>query len=132
MYQRTYESLRATGSDLGKLYGLPIVHKQEVPLRSILSAMNTHNYKLAKFLVPLLQLLCTSGLIVSDSFEFANFIRQQHYNSITRLASVDVENLFTNVPVRETINIILDRCFVSSSATYTKVSRVNRFKNCLN
>ena len=60
--------------------------------------MNTHNYKLAKFLVPLLQPLCTSDLIVSDAFEFANFIRQQHYNSITRLASVDVESLFTNVP----------------------------------
>ena len=116
--QRTYESLRATGSDLGKLYGLPKVHKQEVPLRPILSAMNTHNYKLAKFLVPLLQPLCTSDLIVSNVFEFANFIRQQHYNSITRLASVDVESLFTNVPVHETINIILDRCFISPSATY--------------
>ena len=41
--QRTYESLRAIGLDPGKLYGLPKVHKQEVPLRPILSVMNTHN-----------------------------------------------------------------------------------------
>ena len=87
-------SLVHCGTELwtGKLLDLVLfsLTQKEVPLKPILSAMNTRNYKLAKFLVPLLQPLCTSDLIVSDAFEFANFIRQQHYNSTTRLASMDI------------------------------------------
>ncbi len=50
----TYNYLFASGSTPGILYGLPKVHKEGCPIRPILSAINTFNYNLAKFFVPLL------------------------------------------------------------------------------
>ena len=51
-----YHDLFPTGSTPGILYGLPIiyfifymVHKTNCPVRPILSAIGTYNYKLAKF-----------------------------------------------------------------------------------
>ena len=48
----TYEFLYPSGTNLGILYGLPKVHKANWPIRPILSAVNTPNYLLAKYLVP--------------------------------------------------------------------------------
>jgi len=62
----SYDSIRATGSLPGKLYGLPKIHKANVPLRPILSALTCHNYKLSKFLVPLLSPLTLSDFNISD------------------------------------------------------------------
>ena len=51
----TYIDLYCSGSSYGILYGLPKVHKEGIPLRPILASYNTPSYKLAKYLVPLLQ-----------------------------------------------------------------------------
>ena len=48
-----YTWLFAAGSTPGVLYGLPKVHKEGCPIRPILSALNTFNYNLANFLVPI-------------------------------------------------------------------------------
>ena len=42
------------------LYGLPKIHKNGIPLRPILSAIKSHSYSLAKFLVSLLCPLATN------------------------------------------------------------------------
>ena len=39
------------------------------------------------------------------------------------MASYEVSNLFTNVPLIETINIILDELFTSPSATFLGLTR---------
>ncbi len=49
-----YNFFFASGSLTGILYGLPKVHKINVPIRQILSAINTFNYNLAKSFVPIL------------------------------------------------------------------------------
>ena len=50
--QTEYDQMYSSGSSPGVLYGLPKVHKPNVPLRPILSACNTPIFNLAKFLVP--------------------------------------------------------------------------------
>jgi hypothetical protein len=45
---------RSTGSNPGRLYGLPKVHKQNVPLRPVLSSIGTFNYGLGKALTQML------------------------------------------------------------------------------
>ncbi len=56
----TYNFLFASGSTPGILYGSPKIHKAGCPIRPILSAINTFNYNLAKFFVPLLSSLTTN------------------------------------------------------------------------
>ena len=91
-------------SNLGILYGLCKVHKTVVdvcpPLRPILSALGTPTYKLAKYLVPKLASITANEFSVKDSFCFAEEIVNQNSNFI--MGSLDVDSLFTNVPLEKT------------------------------
>ena len=111
--QTLYDKLRPTGSRLGALYGLCKVHKKSTdgspPFRPILSAIGTPTYKLAKFLVPKLSPLTSNEYTVSSSFSFAEEIREQDSNLF--MASLDVDSLFTNIPLEETIDICVDGLF---------------------
>ena len=66
-------------------------------LRPILSAINTATYGWAKFFVPLLKCFTMNEYTLKDSFEFAKDIINQNLNCF--MASLDVETLFTNVPL---------------------------------
>ena len=70
--------------------------------RPILSAINTRGYNLAKFLIPILEPLTQNEFTVKDSFSFVKEISK--YDSSLFMASLDVESLFTNTPLKETIN----------------------------
>ena len=67
-----YRDLSPTGSRPGILYGLPKIHKPNIPLRPILSSIRSPSYNIAKFLVFLLRLFSVSRFSVNDSFAFVN------------------------------------------------------------
>lgn len=119
--ENTYQDLFVTGSSFGILYGLPKVHKPDVPLRPILASYRTPNYKLAKFLVPLLESLTSNKYTVTNSEHFKQRILPQ--DSDLFMASFDVESLFTNIPVRDPIDIILDKLFPTPDSSYHNFSR---------
>ena len=102
-----YKKIKAVGSRPGILYGLCKVHKtiNEVcpSFRPILSAIGTPSYKLAKFLVPKLSSVTFNEFTVKDSFAFAEEI--VHQDSKLFMGSLDVDSIFTNIPLEETINI---------------------------
>ena len=50
---------------------------------------------------------------IGSSFEFLRLLKETRKSGI--IASIDVESLFTNVPVDETIDIILDRVYRDST-----------------
>ena len=47
--EEIYKELFSSGSAPGILYGLPKIHKDGHPIRPILAAYNSHNYRLGKF-----------------------------------------------------------------------------------
>ena len=67
------------------------------------------SYNLAKFLVPILEPLTTNQYVCKDSFSFAADVRQQ--NPDLYMASFDVDSLFTNIPLDETIDICVKKLF---------------------
>ena len=73
--------------------------------RPILSAISSPTYDLAKFLVPILKPLTENEYTVHDSFSFASEVSK--FNAINLMASLDVESLFTNIPLEETIDNII-------------------------
>ena len=91
----------------GIMYGNCKVHKEQVdgwpPFRSILSALQTPTYNLAKFLVPILNPLTKNEYTVKDSFQFAEEILEQ--DPTLSMGSLDIDSLFTNIPLDETIDI---------------------------
>ena len=109
-----YQSLHSTGSTVGTLYGLPKVHKgAHVPLRPIMAAYNLPNAKLAKFLANLLTPIMSNEFTISNSFEFCKGLKNLNPHSF--MVSYDIESLFTNIPVFETINVILNKLFTNNS-----------------
>ena len=91
-----------------------------LPLWAILSAIKTPSYDIAKHLVPLLEPITTNKFTIKNSFEFAKeFIEK---NSGLFKVSLDVESLFTNIPLEETINNSYDTLFPNEA----KMNNFNR------
>ena len=124
--ETVYKSLKPRGSKFGILYGLCKVHKHLIdncpPFRPIMSAIKTPTYNLAKFLVPLLEPITTNMYTVKNSFEFAKEIADQDPGLF--MASLDVESLFTNIPLEETISVCCDSLF-SNDAKLNNINRID-------
>ena len=104
--------VKPVGTRPGIMYGNCKVHKQVdgcLPFRPILSALQTPTYNLAKFLVPILNLLTPNEYTVKDSFQFAEEICEQ--DPTLTMGSLDVDSLFTNIPLDETIDIYVNQLF---------------------
>ena len=114
--EEMYKRLFVSGSTPGILYGLPKIHKALAPLRPIFSACSTPAYGLAKFLVPVLAPLTKNEYTVMNSYEFVGEVSKMNVDSNDMfMASFDVESLFTNIPLQETVDICMNSLFSSAS-----------------
>ena len=128
----TYKSIKPVGSRPGILYGLGKTHEETrngiPPFRLILSAIGTPTYNLAKFLLKFLTPSTANEFTVIDSFHFAEEISQQDSN--LHMASLEVDSLFTNIPLEETIDICVDNLY-SDNENPPNIPKHN-FRNLLN
>lgn len=107
-----YRFARPVGSQPGKAYGLPKIHKVGVPVRPIISTCNTYNYKLSKLLAKKLKHLRTNDTIVNDTFKFVNELNNKIIkDEKIKMISFDVISLFTKIPLEQTTELILDRMY---------------------
>ena len=97
----------------GYVYGNVKTHKAGNPLRPIISQIPTPTYRLAKNLNTLLTPYIPSKYRVQSSSDFLRIVRSSTPEGT--IASLDVESLFTNVPVEETIGMICDRVYRDNS-----------------
>ncbi|XP_064088423.1 uncharacterized protein LOC135202898 [Macrobrachium nipponense] len=93
----------------GYIYGTVKIHKPGNPLCPIISQIPTPTYKIAKRLNELLMPYIPDRYCLQSSTNFLRDLRDSPSTGI--IASLDVEGLFTNVPVDETIEHILDRVY---------------------
>ena len=73
--QALFDKLKPVGSSLGKLCGLPKIHKKDAPLRPIISSINTYNYNLAKYNVELYTPFVPSSYTIRDCFSFVSKLK---------------------------------------------------------
>ena len=128
--ESAYNTIYTSGSKPGFLYGLPKIHKLGNPLRPIVSSIGTFNYNLAKYLVPIISLLTRNQYTIDNS---ATFVKELIGSSLPQnfiMASFDVESLFTNVPLKETTDIITDRLSIRDFDTCgLKKDQLKKFLN---
>ena len=95
------------------MYGNCKVHKQEIDgcpsFWLILLALQAPTYNLVEFSVPILNPLTKNEYRVKDSFQFAEEICGQ--DPAISIDSLDVDSLFTNILLDETIDICVNQLF---------------------
>ena len=105
--QGVQKSICMTEAVPPRLYGLPKIHKTDVPLRPIVSAIGSATYHIAKYLASLLQPhIGKSDTHVKDSTHFLQKIGDLHLEPEDQLISLDVVSLFTRVPIEDSIKYI--------------------------
>ena len=104
-----FDRIRPTGTTFPRLYGLPKIHKEGVPLRPILDMSNSPYHALAKWLArklePIRRRICKYSL--QDTFDFIENIKDLNTRG-QQLFSLDVASLFTSVPLQETIDYLCE------------------------
>ena len=101
------KDIQPIGSQLPRLYGLPKIHKTNCPFRPILSMTNAPQERLAKWLLKMIRPAerFYTKHCVKDSFTFAKEVQSLRQMDNSFMVSYDVCSLFTNVPVKEAIEI---------------------------
>ena len=124
-----FKGMYPKGSRPGAIYGLAKVHKAGTPLRPVISMINTPQYGLAKYLDKVIKPNIPSSKMLNSTNEFiskVNDIDLAH----SQLVSYDVQNLFTNVPLEEIIDIACDYVYSDQSSTRPNYER-KHFKKLL-
>ena len=116
--ENEYKRMCPTGSRPGLFYTTPKVHKSqsgeglsELTMQPIISNTGTATYETAQFLYSLLASLGKSDRSILNTGAFVNQVKGQRIPEGYKMMSFDVKNLFTNVPLNETIDIILTNVY---------------------
>ncbi len=119
----TYRNIRPQSTRPARAHGLPKTHKpfDYLPsFRPIIDTTGTAYQPLAKYLSSLLNPLTHNEFKLKDSFDAVSRILNiptHLFSQGYRLVSFDVSSLFTNIPLRKTVNIILDRIYKDKRIT---------------
>ena len=111
------KTMRRKGANRARARGLPKTHKtfdRIPPFRPIIDTTNTPYSGIGNYLKNVLHPLTINRYSMKDSFEANDEIRKMNFSLLNegyRLVSFDVVSLFTNVPLRRTINVILERIY---------------------
>ncbi|XP_072051644.1 uncharacterized protein [Amphiura filiformis] len=90
-----------------RFYGLPKIHKQNVPLRPIVSCISSVTYNLAKHLAGIIgPLVGKSCHHVVNSTDLVDKLKDIKVESDETITSYDVSALFTSVPPEGAVNAV--------------------------
>ena len=107
----------------GQLYGAAKTHKfssiegitlENLKFHPMIAQSGTYTYNAAQVIADYLKPLCSDNdYIIRNTQEFPKLLQQQDpLLSHEEYVSYDVKSLFTNVPIQETIEYILDEIYV--------------------
>ena len=110
-----FDKLYPSGSAPARIYGTPKMHKFSSSdlfpkLCPIVSSIGTFNYSLARFLCDLLSPLVPNNYSCKDTFSFVSQIKNANLSKKI-IISYDVTSLFTNIPLQEAIDIVINLIF---------------------
>ncbi|XP_057298389.1 uncharacterized protein LOC130629264 [Hydractinia symbiolongicarpus] len=104
---KQYYRLKPCDGPPPRFYGLPKIHKQGNPIRPIVSCTGTPLYNLSKFVASILSKFTVSDYS-KNSKEFSEYIREIKIADNECMVSFDVTSLYTSVPIKDTLNIIIE------------------------
>ena len=117
-----YDNMYPHSNQPAKLYGTAKTHKfnntnditkDELKFRPIIDQTGTYTYNAAQVISKYLKALCKNEFTIEDNQTFSSKIRDlPPLEDEEEDVSYDVESLFTNIPIEETVNYILDQIYI--------------------
>lgn len=105
---KQYKYLTSYTPKIPTFYGIPKIHKKDIPLRPIVSQINGPTYRLNLYIHELL-LVAESEIpyLFKDTTAFLNYVEANKITTDnTYLVTMDVVSLYTNIPHDEAIKYI--------------------------
>ena len=107
--------LHCSKAAMSRFFELLKIHKVNVPLRPIVSFVNSPTYNISKFSSKITKPLMTNRFSAKNSIDFIDRIKDVVIEDDDILVSFDVVSLFTSVPVDCAIKCIFDLLVVDDS-----------------
>ena len=111
-----FQSLLPIGSQPGRIYGMCKVHKENFPLRPVVSMTGTAQYSLAQYLDSYIKPNIPDTFMTYSSKQFIDKVDQFQFKDDDYLVSFDIVNLFTNVPLQDSIDLACSYVYSDSSS----------------
>jgi hypothetical protein len=133
MKRKTFNLRDSSNSDSSSegMHATVKLHKLNIPIRPLINWRNAPGYKLAKHLTKLLYnyLDLPYSYNVRNSTHLMTNLITIELNSDTRICSFDIENLYTNIPRKEIINItnnVLENNIEIEANTWKEIIHIMR------
>lgn len=109
--KKQFNWLMEVKNELGIIYGLPKIHKKDIPLRPIISQCCSLTRKLHIYIQQLLKIgEAKIPNIIKDTTDFLNKLHllKDKISDDTLLVTMDVESLYTNIPLDFGIELLVE------------------------
>ena len=107
MQDNIYKKMYPTGVSPPKFYGLPKIHKKNIPLRPIVSSIGSVAYGVAKVLAEIIKpLMDCSQHHVNNSQQFVEEMKEMKLENGECITSYDVIALFTSIPIPSALEVM--------------------------
>ena len=106
--ENTRRALKPIKAVAPQFVGLPKIHKPNVPIRPLVNFTTAPSYKISKILTRILKnsINLKNNHSIKNNIEFINKMKDIKLQPNYKIASFDIVDLYTNIPVRETLSIL--------------------------
>ena len=119
--KETGKRLKPNDCRAPRLTGYPKIHKEDVPLRGVVSFIKSPYENVAKALVPILRSLQgRSGHYIKNSRQLKDILKRWSIQRDEILVSYDVEKLYPSIPIEKALELI--ECLLKCKANLQEIT----------